>query len=320
MPIQISYTSQLFTDPSIQNDQGIVLCSLLSLGMRQTNLLLGLEGTGEPALGEVVLDGPLLGGCALGESDGATEGTGEGGVLHAGNADVVGTANGAGAGHASGHLHGDGEVHGGSTRETANADAGNILGHLGLLEGSGVLATRGSVDGSGQGTGTVLVDLVEGHLQGAIILSGGQTLGGGHTSGGLDGGLLSALGGLGTAVGSTGQVGAAGEGLLVDGTGGLDSGAVATGAVHEKGHHLGGIDGATSVGAAQSGGLGSAELVLADDGGVGLGATLGRSAVTGSAVSDRETGQVHTVGTLDSGDDTVGEDIGGSVGRDEDGA
>lgn len=284
-----------------------------------TNLLLGLEGTGEPALGEVVLDGPLLGGGALGESDGATEGTGEGGVGHAGNADVVGATDRAGAGHASGHLDGDGEVHGGSAGETTDADAGNVLGHLSILEGSGVSAAGGGIDGGGQGTSTVLVDLVEGHLQGAIILGGGQTLSGGHTGGGLDSGLLGTLGGLGATVGGTGQVGAAGESGLVDLTGSDDSGGVGAGAVHEEAHHLGGIDGTTTVGAAQSGGLGGAELLVTDDGGVGLRAASGRGAVTGSAVSDRETGQGHTVGTLDGGDDTVGEDVGGSVGRDEDG-
>lgn len=284
----------------------------------ETNLLLGLEGTSEPALGEVVLDGPLLGGGALGESDGAAEGAGEGGVGHAGDADVLGAADGAGAGHASGHLHGDGEVHGGGTRETTDADAGNVLGHLGVLEGSGVGAARSGIDGSGQGASTVLVDLVEGHLQGTIILGGGQTVGG-HTGGGLDGSLLGALGGLGAAVGSTGQVGAAGEGGLVDLTSSHDGRGVGTGAVHEESHHLGGVDWATSVGAAQSGGLGGAELLVTDDGGVGLRAASGRGTVTGSAVSDRETGEGHTVGTLDGGDDTVGEDVGGSVGRNEDG-
>jgi len=40
------------------------------------------------ALAEVVLDGTLLGGSGLCESDGATEGTSEGGVLELSNADT----------------------------------------------------------------------------------------------------------------------------------------------------------------------------------------------------------------------------------------
>lgn len=283
-------------------------------------LLLSLEATSEALLGQVVLDGPLLGSGALGECSGAAKGTGERGVLHADDADVGGATDGAGAGHASGHLNSDGEVHGLGTRETANANARDVLGDLSVLEGSGVLATRGRVDGSGERASAVLVDLVEGHGDGAVILGGGQAGGGSHTGGGLDGGLGGALGGLGATVGGTGQVDAAGQGLLVEGAGSLDLRGVAGSAVHEGGDHGVGIDGATAVGAAESRGLGGADLLGADDGGVGLGAAARGGAVTRSAILDGETGESDAVGTLDVSDDTVGKDVGGSESRNEDGA
>lgn len=283
-------------------------------------LLLSLEATSETLLGEVVLDGPLLGSGALGEGSGATEGTSQCAVLHADNADVAGATDGAGAGHASGHLDSDGEVHGLGSGETANANTGDVLGDLSSLEGSGVGATGGRVNVSGERASTVLVDLVEGHLDGTVILSGGQAGGSSHTSGGLDGGLLSAGGGLGAAAGtsSTDKVGAAGEGSLVDGTGSENLGGVSGGTVHEGADHGLSVDWATTVGAAKGGSLGGSELLLADDGGIGLSTAAGRRAVTRSAILDGESGQGHAVGTLDLCDDTVGEDIGGSECRDKD--
>jgi len=47
-----------------------------------------LERAGEVALGEVVLDGALLGSWGLGEGNGSTEWASEGGVLELGNADT----------------------------------------------------------------------------------------------------------------------------------------------------------------------------------------------------------------------------------------
>lgn len=282
-------------------------------------LCLSLEGTGESALGQVVLDSSLLSGSGLSEGNGSTEGTGQCGVLETGNADVAGAANLALAGHASGHLDGNGEVGDGSSRQTANANAGNILGDFSILEGSGVGTAGGGIDGSGKRTSTVLVDLVEDHLDGTIIGSGGHTSGG-SASGGLDGSLLSTLGGLGTTAGGTGQESAAGKSGLVDGTSSLDLGGVGRGTVHEDSHHLSGVDGTATVGATESRGLVGAELLAADDGGIGLRAASGRGAITRSAISDGQTRQVDTVGTLDLSDDTVGEDVGGSKSRNEDSA
>lgn len=282
-------------------------------------LLLALESTGESALGQVVLDGALLGGSALGEGNGATEGSCQCGVLETSDAHVAGTANLALAGHASGHLDGNGEVGGGGSRETANANAGNVLGDLSVLEGTGVSAAGGGIDLGSQGASAILVDLVEGHLDGAIIGSGGETRGS-HTSGSLDSSLGGTLGGLDTTVVSTGQVGAAGKSGLVDGAGSLDGGGVGRGTVHEDSHHLSGVDGTATVGAAKGGGLVGTELLVADDGGIGLRAASGRGAITGSAIGDGQTGQVDTVGTLDLSDDTVGEDVGGSESRNEDSA
>ena len=62
------------------------------------------DTTGHVALAEVVLDSPLPGGGALGESCGATKGTGKRLVLHADNADVGGATGCALASHTSRHL------------------------------------------------------------------------------------------------------------------------------------------------------------------------------------------------------------------------
>ena len=161
--------------------------------------LLGLakDTAGHVPLAEVVLDSALLRGGALGEGSGATEGTGESAVLEADNADVAGATGGTLAGHALGHLDLDGEVGGGSSGETANADTRDVLGDLCILECGGVGSARGGVDLGGERASTVLVDLVEGHGDGAIVGSGGETRCSTRTSGGSHRVLDSALRGLG---------------------------------------------------------------------------------------------------------------------------
>lgn len=280
-----------------------------------------LERASEALLGHVVLDGPLLGGGALDEGRRSTEGTGDSGVLHADNADVAGATGRARADGASGHLDSDGEVHGLRTGETPNTETGDVLGDLSGLECRGVGATRGGVDLSGDGPGAVLVDLVENHLDGAILSAGGHAHLGSHAGGGLDSSLLGALGGGNTTAGSTRHHngGAASEGGGVHLTGGDDCGGVGGSAVHVEADHLAGVDWALRV-ASEGGSLGGAEFIGADDGGVDLGAAAGSRAVTRSAIDNGKGGQGHTVGTLDLSDDTVGEDIGGSESRDEDGA
>ena len=101
----------------------------------------------------------------------------------------------------------DGEVRGGSSGETTNADTRDILGDLGILEGSGVGSTRGGIDLGGERASTVLVDLVEGHGDRAIVSGGGKTRGSTRTSSGSHGVLDSALGGLrASSTGYTGSV------------------------------------------------------------------------------------------------------------------
>ena len=91
----------------------------------------------------------------------------------------------------------DGEVHGGGGRQTADTDTGDVLGDGRLLEGSGVGSTGGGIDHGGQGTSAVLVDLVEGHGDGAVVGSGGETRCSTRTGSGSYRVLDSALGGLG---------------------------------------------------------------------------------------------------------------------------
>ena len=69
----------------------------------------------------------------------------------------------------------DGEVHGGGGRQTADTDTGDVLGDGRLLEGSGVGSTGGGIDHGSQGASAVLVDLVEGHGDGAIGAGGRET-------------------------------------------------------------------------------------------------------------------------------------------------
>ena len=95
------------------------------------------------------------------ESDGATEGTGEGLVLELHDANVAGATDRASAFRAGGDLDLDGEVGGGGCGETADTSAGDVLDHLRGLEGGGVLAAGCGIDGRRQGTSTVLVDLQE---------------------------------------------------------------------------------------------------------------------------------------------------------------
>ena len=68
----------------------LIYISNLHIGRSQASnlLIVRCESAGEVALAEVVLDGTLLGGSGLCESDGATEGTSEGGVLELSNADT----------------------------------------------------------------------------------------------------------------------------------------------------------------------------------------------------------------------------------------
>lgn len=73
--------------------------------------------------------------------------------------------------------------------------------------------------------------------------------------------------------------------LLADGRRGAVVGRRA-GATHEGVDHLGGVDGAVALGAAEGAGPSAGDLAVADDGGVGLGAAPVAGAVTGSAVGD----------------------------------
>lgn len=165
-----------------------------------TDRLLGLrlakDAASEVALAEVVLNSPLLRSGALGESRRATEGTRKGGVLDSDDANVAGTTNAAGAGHASRHLDLYGEVGSGSPGETADTDSRNVLGDLCGLEGARVGSTRTWINISGQGTSAVLVDLVEGHSDSAIVGAGGQAGGSTLSSSCGDTRLGSAFGGL----------------------------------------------------------------------------------------------------------------------------
>lgn len=222
----------------------------------------------------------------------------------------------------------DGEVHRGGGGKTTDTDSGDVLGDSGLLEGSGVSSTRGRIDGSSQGTSTVLVDLVEGHGDGAVIGSGRKTRGSTLASSGGDTSLRGTLGGLGagsaTSSSTTGlATSTASEGIekaTLGGSGALGSTASggSTG-THEGSDSRGSINGTSTLSTAKSGGL-AAHLLGADDGGIGLRAGEGVARVTRSSVDDRETRHGDTVGALDRGDDTVGGDgAGKSSGGEGDG-
>jgi hypothetical protein len=287
-------------------------------------LRLSEDTAGHVALAEVVLNSALLSGSALGEGCGATERTSEGRVLHADDADVAGTTGGTLAGHTSGHLDLDGEVHDGSGRETSNTDTGDVLGDSGVLEGGRVSSTGGSVDLSGQGTGTVLVDLVEGHGDGAVIGSGGKTRGRSSACGSGNTLLSSSLGSLGacsssTASGTSSASSATGKSVekttLVVGSRTSTSSSATGTSSHEHGDSSTSVNSTATLSASKSRSL-ATHLAGTDDGSISLRAAEGRGAVTGSTILDGKTRHVYTVGTLDLRDDTVGLDGGGNSSND----
>lgn len=143
----------------------------------------------------------------------------------------------------------DGEVHGGGGRETANANARHVLDDGGLLEGCGVSAAGARVDGGSQGAGAVLVDLVEGHADGAIISGGWETRGSASARGGGDTLFNGALGRLGTR-GSSSLGSALSEKLTLGGSGASSTSSTGSSA-HELSDSSGGTDGPTTLGLAQ---------------------------------------------------------------------
>ena len=64
----------------------------------------------------------------------------------------------------------EGEVGVGRGGDTGEAEAGDIGGDLGGLEGADLGAAGGGVHHGGQGARAVLVDLVEGHGDGAVVV------------------------------------------------------------------------------------------------------------------------------------------------------
>lgn len=95
------------------------------------------------ALLEAVGDGALASSLGLSEGSGAAKGTGSSTVGNADDADVLGATCLAVARHALGHLDLEGEVGvcgRGETADDGNFAAGNILGDLGVLEGTGISA------------------------------------------------------------------------------------------------------------------------------------------------------------------------------------
>jgi len=275
-----------------------------------------LERAGEVALGEVVLDRTLLGCSSLCECNGSTERSGSGSVLELGDTDTGGTGDGSRADGSGWHLDGDWEIHGGCGGETTDADTWDVLGDLSGLEGSGISSSGGGINRCGQWASTILVDLVEGHLDGSILSGSWHTGCGTSTSCGLDGSLLGSGWGLDTASGSTNSEGALEEGSGVDLTGSNDIGAVGVSS-HEEGDHLGGVNW-SSGSSAESRGFGGSELFVTDDGGIGLRSAAWGCAITGSSVSNGKSWHGYTVGTDNGVNDTVCEDIGGGEGHEDD--
>jgi hypothetical protein len=183
----------------------------------------------------------------------------------------------------------DGEVHNRGGRKTTDTDSGNVLGDGGLLEGSGVGSAGGGIDGSGQRASTVLVDLVEGHGDGAIISSGGETLGSTRASSGGDTSLSSTLGSLGSSGSTTGRAlsaaSTAGKGIEKTTLGGSSATSGGATGTHEGSDSRSSIDGTATLGAAKSGGL-AAHLLGTDDGGISLRAGKRVARVTRSTVDD----------------------------------
>jgi hypothetical protein len=139
--------------------------------IRRNRLLLFSQGdlTSKAALAQVILDGTLLGSSRLCESDGPAERSCKSGVLELSDTDTRCTGNSAGAGHTGWHLDGDGEVHCCCSGETTDTDAWYVLGDGCGLEGGWVSSAGCAIDAGGERTGTILVDLVEGHGDGSVI-------------------------------------------------------------------------------------------------------------------------------------------------------
>lgn len=289
--LSFDYVYLLMCPPTQPVAKGACTTALQLLG------LLSLKAASEAALAEVELDGALLGGGALGEDGGAAERAGQGGVVEANDADIVGAADGTLARHALGHLDSDREVHDLGGREPAEAEAGDVGLDRGLLEGADVLAARGRIDSCRQRSGTVLVHLVECHHDGAVIRRRGQAARRGHAGRGLDARLEGSLGRLDAAVtGTDGKLGVAGAVVFVELASALDGRRVAACAVHEHGHHLGGVDGSALLRPPKSRGTLGAELALANDGSIRLRAAARGRAITRSAVNGGESGELHAVG------------------------
>jgi hypothetical protein len=114
-------------------------------------------------LAQIVLNGSLLRTMRHRECGRASEGTGKGIVADSNDAYTCCTADCASAGHTSGHLYLDWEVGSSHGGKSSNADSGNILSDLSSLESIWICSTRGRIDGSGEWTSSVLVNLVECH-------------------------------------------------------------------------------------------------------------------------------------------------------------
>jgi hypothetical protein len=111
------------------------------------------------ALLEAVRNGPLAGRRRLCESDRATKGTRGRTVADTSDAHVADARNRSVAGHAGRHLDLHVELCAGGERDTLDAEAGDILGDFGALEGGLGGPARGTIDISGEGACAVLVDL-----------------------------------------------------------------------------------------------------------------------------------------------------------------
>ena len=156
---------------------------------------------------QIVFHGPLLRGRTLRKCHTPSKWPGKRTVLQPRNTHVARTARRSGTGCSSGHLDLDWEVCGGDGGKAANADAGNVLCYLRVLEGAGVGAAGCAVDLRGEGTGTVLVDLVECHSDGAVVGAGGKAAGLAGSGGGGDTTFGCALACLGTGGGCAGRAG-----------------------------------------------------------------------------------------------------------------
>ena len=131
----------------------------------------------QATLPQVVLDSSLLSSGTLRECNTASKRTGKRTILQSRDAHIAGSAYCTRTGSSSGHLDLDGEVSSGDGRETANTNSWNVLCDLRVLEGTGVGATGCAVDLGGEGTGTVLIDLVERHGDSTIVCAGWETAG-----------------------------------------------------------------------------------------------------------------------------------------------